>query len=200
MYRLKHGVFLFISCLLCMVFLSGCSKRQAYIPPAEYPGSVYDILANHQSTLERYVQLLKEHPEAFVVYDSPYSRHKDIPLDDVYGMKHLECFNASDAEFLKKCSSVMCMRSLTFHEAFVDTYPVYEFFFQTSFHPYTLYWIELDEDDADKEEKLAGTIEHLLSSHNDSCSIVKGSGTNWYILNVDEGQNEINSQEVAGRA
>ncbi len=192
MYRLKHGVVLFICCLLCIVFLSGCSKRQPVICRAEYPGSVYDILANHQSTLERYVQLLKEHPEAFVVYDSPYSSHKDIPLDDDFGEKYLECFNASDAEFLKKCRSVMCIRSLTFNfnEALVDTYPAYEFFFRTSFKPNTLYWIELDEDDADKEEKLAETIERLLSPHNDSCSIVKGPGTNWYILNVDEKQNE----------
>ncbi len=174
-------------CIILFVFvllsLSGCKKEQADSNP-RYHGSAFDLLSENCSTLERLVQLFMDHPEAFLLYDSPYSQHKDFPLwlfDHDPNTDQWVCFSTSEREFVIKCKSELYVDNITLYEARMDTYPALRLEFNTEFMPYVIYWIDIYEDDIN-EDKLEHTMEWLLSPYSDSCYIENALGINWYML------------------
>ncbi len=182
--KLKRVFVCIILFLLVFLSLSGCKRNQSDSVP-RYPGNAFDILSENHSTLEQLIQLFNDHPEAFLLYDSRYSLHKDFPLYDNPNTNHWTCFSLSEREFVIKCKSELYMDNITLYEARMDTYPVLELDFNTEFMPCIIYWIDIYEDDI-SEDKLDHTIENLLGSRDDSCYIAKGIGDNWYILQREE--------------
>ena len=181
--KLKRIFVCIILFLIVFLSLTGCKRNQSDSIP-RYPGNVFDILLENHLTLEQLVQLFTEHPEAFLLYDSRYSLHKDFPLYDNH-TNYWTCFSLSEREFVIKCKSELYVDNITLYEASIDTYPVLEIDFNTEFMPCIIYWIYISEDDI-SEDKLEHTFDSLLSSHDDFCYIAKGIGNNWYILQREE--------------
>lgn len=182
--KLKQVFVYIILLLLVLLSLSGCTVNHSD-SVARYPGNAFDILSENHLTLERLAQLFNDHPEAFLLYDSQYSLHKDFPLYDNPNTNRWTCFSLSEREFVLKCKSELYVENITLYEARMDTYPVFELDFNTEFMPCVIYWIDIQEDDIN-EDKLNHTIDNLLSSHDEFCYIAKGIGDNWYILQREE--------------
>lgn len=182
--KLKRVFVCIILFLLVFLSLTGCKRNQLDNTP-RYPGNAFDILSENHLMLERLVQLFSDHLEAFLLYDSRYSLHKDFPLYDNPNTNNWTFFSLSEREFVTKCKSELYVDNITLYEARMDTYPVLEIDFNTEFKPCIIYWIDISEDDI-TVDKLEHTIDNLLSSHDDFCYIAKGIGNNWYILQRKE--------------
>ncbi len=182
MNKQKRVTLCMVLLMFCLLPLSGCKKEQADSTP-RYHGSAFDILSENCSTLERLVHLFMDHTEAFLLYDSPYSYHKDFPLwlFDNPNTDRWTCFSTSEREFIIKCKSDLFLENITLHEANTDTYSALELHFYVESNPYTIYWIDFPEDGFDKD-KLEHTMEWLLRSHSDSSYIENALGINWYML------------------
>lgn len=137
--------------------------------------------------LEGLVQLFMEHQEAFLLYDSPYSQHKDFPIGlfDTPNTDRWTCFSISDHEFIIKCKSELFFENITLYEARTNTYAVLELHFDVASAPYIIYWMDTNEDSFD-EDKLRHTMDRLLRERSSDCYIEKALGDNWYMLKSDE--------------
>ena len=182
--KLKRVFVYIILFLLVLLTLSGCKRNQSDSVP-RYPGNASDILSENHLTLERLVQLFNDHPEAFLLYDSPYSQHKDFPFYDNPNTNRWTWFSLSERELIIKCTSELYMDNITLFGARTDTYQVLELYFKTESMPCVIYWIDIPEDGFD-EDKLGCTVYWLLRSHSSDCYIEKALGNNWYMLKRDE--------------
>ena len=186
MNRLVRVVLCVILLASCLLSLSGCKRAQTN-SIVRYDGSAVDLLLENRLTLEGLVQLFMDHPEAFLLYDSPYSQHKDFPLwlFDNPDTDRWTCFSTSECDFILNCKSSLLIEYITLYEARTNTYTVLELHFDVASAPYTIYWIDADEDGFD-EEKLRQTMDWLLRARANDCYIEKVLGNNWYALKWDE--------------
>ena len=171
-----------------IIFVSapGFHREQPTQTP-RYDGSAFDMLSENCATLEKLVQLFMDHPEAFMLPGEEYSRSKDLPLWMFHDSNtdSWPCFSNSEYEFIVKCKADLSLEHITLYEARADTYAVLELLCLSSSAPYSIYWIDIPEDDFG-EDKFEHTAYMLLRPHPDNYYIVKALGNNWYMLSNDK--------------